>query len=358
MTSSKSNGEGRGSGSAVATIRQVAARADVSPATVSRVLNGTTVDPVLAARVRTAVKELNYRPSNAARSLRTRRTKVWGLVISDVRNPFFTDVVRGIEDTAQRAGYAVVLCNADEQLEKERAYVDLVVDERMAGMILSPASPELTDIGPLVAHGIPVVTVDRTVQRPELDAVVVDNATGAGSAVHHLYAGGYRRIACITGPRSTTTGAERLAGYLDALAACGLERDPALVVVSDFKEEGGAAGMRQLLAVPEPPDAVVVANSVMGMGALRVLHAAGTRIPDELGFVCFDDAPWMSLTAPTVTAIAQPTYAIGCEAARLLLSRIGGERLPARRVTMSTEVVPRQSSRREGAEAPAARSRR
>jgi LacI family transcriptional regulator len=348
VTSAKSNGDPRNGGSAVATIRQVAARADVSPATVSRVLNGTTVDPVLAARVRTAVKELNYRPSNAARSLRTRRTKVWGLVISDVRNPFFTDVVRGIEDTAQRAGYAVVLCNADEQLEKERAYVDLVVDERMAGIILSPASPQLTDVGPLVAHGIPVVTVDRTVQEPEVDAVVVDNASGAGSAVRHLYAGGYRRIACITGPQSTTTGAERLTGYVDALDACGLDRDPALIVVSDFKEEGGMAAMRQLLGVVDPPDAVVVANSVMGMGALRVLHQARVAIPRELGLVCFDDAPWMALTAPTVTAVAQPTYAIGCEAARLLLSRIDGERLPARRVTMSTKLVPRESSQRDG----------
>ena len=162
----------------MATIREVAALAEVSPATVSRVLNGTTVDPVLAARVRAVVEKLNYRPSNAARSLRTRRTRVWGLVISDIRNPFFTDVVRGIEDTAQQAGYALVLCNADEQLAKEQALHRSVVDERVAGVIVSPASPRETDLVAARRAGIPVVALDRTVERTPVDTVVVDNVAG------------------------------------------------------------------------------------------------------------------------------------------------------------------------------------
>jgi LacI family transcriptional regulator len=329
----------------VATIREVAALAEVSPATVSRVLNGTTVDPELAARVRKVVAQLNYRPSNAARSLRTRRTRVWGLVISDIRNPFFTDVARGIEDTAQQAGYALVLCNADEQLAKERAYIDLVVDERVAGVIVSPASPQETNLEPLAAHGIPAVVVDRTAERTPVDSVLVDNVAGAREGVQHLYAAGFRRIACITGPDWTTTGRERLDGYLAALAVCELERDPDLIITSDYKQEGGAAAMRQLLAARRPPDAVLVANSVMGMGALNVVHDAGVSIPGELGLVCFDDAPWMSLTAPTVTAVAQPTYAMGCEAARLLIGRIEGDKSPVRRVIMATELIARGSSR-------------
>lgn len=340
----------------MATIREVAALAEVSPATVSRVLNGTIVDPVLAARVRTVVAQLNYRPSNAARSLRTRRTRVWGLVISDIRNPFFTDVARGVEDTAQQAGYGLVLCNADEQLAKERAYIDLVVDERVAGVIVSPASPRETNLEPLAAHGIPVVAVDRTVERTPVDSVVVDNVAGAREGVQHLYDAGFRRIACITGPDWTTTGRERLEGYAAALAGCGVEYDPGLVVTSDYKQEGGASAMRQLLAARKPPDAVLVANGVMGMGALSVAHDAGVVIPDDLGLVCFEDAPWMSLTAPTVTAVAQPTYAIGCEAARLLIGRIEGDQSPARRVIMGTELHARQSSR-AGAATPARKTR-
>ncbi len=328
----------------MATIREVAALAEVSPATVSRVLNGTTVDPVLAARVRAVVEKLNYRPSNAARSLRTRRTRVWGLVISDIRNPFFTDVVRGIEDTAQQAGYALVLCNADEQLAKEQAYIDLVVDERVAGVIVSPASPSETDLSPLAAHGIPVVALDRTVERSPVDTVVVDNVAGARAGVQHLIDAGFRRVACITGPDWTTTGRERLAGYVAALEASGIERDAAMTIISDYKEEGGANAMRELLAAARPPDAVLVANSVMAIGALRVTRDAGIAIPDDLGLVCFDDAPWMSLTAPTVTAVAQPTYAIGREAARLLIARIEGDQSPARRVILATELRARESS--------------
>jgi LacI family transcriptional regulator len=329
----------------VTTIREVAELARVSPATVSRVLNGSTVDPVLAARVRVVVEQLNYRPSNAARSLRTRRTRVWGLVISDIRNPFFTEVVRGIEDTAQKAGYALVLCNADEQLEKERAYIDLVVDERVAGVILSPASPRETNLAPLLAHGIPVVALDRTVEQTPVDTVVVDNVAGAREGVQHLYDAGFRRIACITGPAWTTTGSERLAGYLSALESRGVERDESLILTTDYMEEGGAAAMRELLALANPPDALLVANSVMTIGAMRVARDAGTIIPDDLGLVSFDDAPWMSLTAPPVTAVAQPTYAIGCEAARLLIARIDGDQSPARRVMMGTTLRPRASSR-------------
>jgi LacI family transcriptional regulator len=194
------------------------------------------------------------------------------------------------------------------------------------------------------------------VERTAVDSVVVDNVAGARAGVLHLYDAGFRRIACITGPDWTTTGRERLEGYAAALAGCGVEYDPSLVVTSDYKQEGGASAMRQLLAARKPPDAVLVANSVMGMGALNVAHDAGVAIPDELGLVCFDDAPWMSLTAPTVTAVAQPTYAIGCEAARLLIGRIDGDRSPARRVIMGTELHARQSSR-AGAATPAHKKR-
>lgn len=182
------------------TIYDVARRARVSPATVSRVLNGrASVDPELAARVRQATQELEYRPNAVARSLRRSRTSLWAAIISDIGNPFFTSMVRGVEDVAQEAGFSVVLCNGDENPEKEASYVAAALAERMAGVIISP-SGRPTLINRLVEAGIPVVVIDRQPRGIAVDTVLVDNTHGAELATTHLIDNGYRRVACITGP--------------------------------------------------------------------------------------------------------------------------------------------------------------
>ena len=197
------------------TIFDVARAAGVSTATVSRVLNNhPQVDPRLAATVRQAVKDLRYRPSLVARSLRTRRNRVWALIISDIRTgPFFGAVVRGVEDVAYEAGYSLFLCNTDEDLAKEASYIELAVAENVGGVILTPSGPR-TDLSPLVNFGIPVVLVDRTLPAEQVDSVLVDNVSGACEAVSHLLAGGYRRVASsrarsrprpVTSARSGTT---------------------------------------------------------------------------------------------------------------------------------------------------------
>lgn len=327
------------------TISDVAKAAGVSTATVSRVLNGNTeVDAVMAARVRTAVKTLAYRPSRIARSLRTRQSSVWALIISDIRNPFFTDMVRGVEDVAFANGYSLMLCNSDENLGKELDYLQLAQAENMAGVILTPASLSETNISNLTTSGVPVVTVDRRLDSAEVDRVLIDNASGAEMAVAHLAAAGYRRIGFISGPTTTSTGAERLAGYLSGVRQHNLPAGEDLIRHGDFHEEGGEAAMEELLRLPEPIDAVFVANNLMTLGALEAITHAGLAVPGDIAVVGFDDMSWAPLLRPPLTTVAQPTYEVGAETARMLLSRINGFTGPARELMLAPTLRVRESS--------------
>jgi LacI family transcriptional regulator len=329
----------------VATIADVARLAQVSTATVSRVINGNTeVDPVLTDRVRIAIGELNYRPSRVARSLRTRRSSVLAVIISDIRNPFFTDMVRGIEDVAYAHNYSLVLCNAEDDPAKESDYLRLAVDEHMAGVVLAPASPTDTDLKTLRAAGVPVVTVDRRLVDDDIDRVLIDNVGGAATAVEHLWQSGFRRIGCVSGPVALSTGEDRLAGYRKGLAAHGVDYDEQLVAFGDFHEESGIRAMRQLLALPEPPDAVFVANNLMTLGALDAIASTSLRVPEDIAIVGFDDMAWAPLLRPPLTTVGQPTYDVGAETARMLLSRLSGYAGPAREVVLSPQLFVRASS--------------
>ncbi|MGV1046969.1 MAG: LacI family DNA-binding transcriptional regulator [Solirubrobacterales bacterium] len=329
------------------TIGDVASHAAVSRATVSRVVNGhPSVDPVLTRRVRRAIKELGYQPSRTAQALRRQRSQVWNLIISDIRNGFFGEVARGVEDVAQDAGFAVVLCNSDERLDKERAYIDLAVAERVAGVILSPASVSETSLESLRQGEVPVVLVDREIVSSTADMVALDNRTAAASATRHLLANGFSRIACISGPSAASTAEQRTEGYCDALRSAGVDVDPELIRRESFKRDGGEAGIRALMQLAPPPDAVLIGNAPQCAGALAVLRSLGTRIPDDLGVVTFDDEVWMSLMTPDVSAVAQPAYDIGVEAATLLLRRLHGDAGTARRLLMDAEIRQRASSSR------------
>ncbi len=327
------------------TIVDVARAAGVSTATVSRVLNNhPRVGSQLRARVLQAVKEMGYRPSRVARTLRTRRNRVWALIISDVRTgPFLADLVRGVEDIAYRAGYSLFLCNADEDPVKESTYVELAVAEQVGGLILTPSS-QRTDLAPVVRARIPVVLADRTLPTEYADTVTVDNIVGAYQAVNHLLEGGYKRIACITGPLQTTTGEQRFDGYCKAVAEAGLTVDESLVRVADFREAGGRTAMHDLLEQRGCPEAVFVANYLMAIGALQVIDEAGLVIPKDIAIISFDDPPWSTLLRPPLTAVAQPAYDLGVESARLLLSRLEGYSGVARTVTLSPTLVVRGSS--------------
>lgn len=328
----------------MATIHDVALRAGVSTATVSRALNGkSTVDPALAARVLAAARELDYQPNSLARNLRRQETAVWALIISDIENPFFTAVARGVEDVAQSAGYSVLLCNSDEAPTKESEYLRVAVQDRVAGVILSPTSSG-TEITTLAEHRIPVVAIDRVLSSGGADSVLVDSRTGARLAVAHLIEQGYERIACITGPHDVSTAQDRLDGYADALRVAGRPVEENLICYGDYKADSGRWATEHLLALTPRPDALFLANSQMAVGALNALRDGGVRVGRDVGVIAFDDAPWATLVDPPLSVVAQPPHEVGRVAATMLLDRVTGGSGQARTTALGTTLIIRGSS--------------
>lgn len=306
----------------MATMKDVARRANVSTATVSRAISGhPSVLPDTALRVRRAAEELGYAPNSLASSLRRQRSPVWALIIADINNPFLTQVARGIEDVARGAGYSVLLSNTDEDPEREDAYIAIAEQYRVAGVVITPTSPD-TDIAALRQRGIPVVAIDRPLLASvDADTVLIDSRRAARAAVADLLRSGRRRIACLTGPRRVFTAEERVLGYREALADAGVEVDERLIQYGDFKEDGGRAAMRAVLDAAEV-DAALVANSLMAVGALAVLRDRGLSPASDVEIIAFDDAPWTSLLVPSIRVIHQPAHDLGQAAGQLLLRRM------------------------------------
>ena len=326
-------------------IKDVARAAGVSPATVSRVLNGTgRVSADRAERVRAVVARLGYQPFSPARALRRQATDVWAVIVADIENPFFTLIVRGIEDGAHKRGFRVMLCNSDEDLEKEAAYIDVALAERMGGVVIAVASAQKSRLAPLLERGVPVVAIDRRPAGHDVDCVLVDNKLGAAQATAHLLAAGARRIACITGPRRVSTANERLAGYEEALRAAGQVVDAKLVIREDFRPRGGYDAIQRLCGGAGRPDAVFVANNLMTVGALRSLRDLGLRVPEDVRVVGFDDAPWAALVQPPLTVVSQPAYEIGRIAADLLFEKREDPSREPREVLLVPELIVRESS--------------
>jgi LacI family transcriptional regulator len=331
----------------MANIQDVAKLAGVSMATVSRVLNGTAhVSSEVASRVRAAIEELHYQPSHAARTLQTNRSRIIGLLITDIQNPFFTTLIRGVEDIAQRNGYSVILCNSGEDSEKERQYVEVLCAERVAGAIVVSTSERQRALKLFREHGIPIVAVDRRIVGLEADAVLVDNVRGAREAVAHLLANGYRRIGVITGPLTTTTGQERLEGYRQALREAGIEPNAQLERYGSFKETSGHQLANELLDLDPAVDALFVANNLMTLGALEALYQRNLRIPDDIAIVGFDEMPWAALSAISLTTVIQPVYEIGSTAALRLFQRLqSSEALTRQEIVLVSTLQIRGSSR-------------
>ncbi|MGH8794079.1 MAG: LacI family DNA-binding transcriptional regulator [Stackebrandtia sp.] len=331
----------------MATISDVAAKAGLSTATVSRALNGvTTVDPALAARVFQAAEELGYQLNGPARNLRRQQTAVIALIISDVEIPFFTSIARGVEDIAQADGYSVVLCNSDEDADKERRYLDVAIQERVAGVVISPTGAP-APVDALRRRGTPVVAVDRPLA--DRDSVLVDSREAARMAVEHLLAQGYAGIGCLTGPAGVLTADERLAGYHDALRAAKQRAGGRFVRRTAYRASGAHEATVDLFSGAETPDALLVANSAMAIGTLEALADLRLRPGRDVGVVAFDDVPWASLVAPPLSVVAQPAYEIGVAAARLLLARIADNDRPASTTTLQASLIERASSTRDSA---------
>ncbi len=311
---------------AMATIREVAERAGVSVATVSHVINGTRyVAPETAARVHRAMAELDYEPNAVAKSLRTRVTHAIGVLVSDITNPFFATLVRGAEDAALAAGYSLIVCNSDEDPQKEDLYIHSLWRRRIDGMLIAPTQDGRSRaIHELVRRKLPFVFVDRKAKGVAADAVLSDNVRGAYLATKHLIERGHRRIGIVLGIPGATTTEERLAGYKQALEEAGISFSEDLVAWGSYRIEGGRQATRKLLAIPNPPTAIFSTNNLMTIGLLQEVCAHQIMASNQVVVVGFDDLEWAGMIYPALTTVAQHPYDIGHKAFTLLHERIQG----------------------------------
>lgn len=332
------------------TIRDVAKQAGVSVATVSRVINGSTqVDPQMIERVHAAIADLKYQPNRAARALAGQRSTILGLLLTDIQNRFFMDLMRGVEDVAQQNGYLLVVCNTTEDRRKEQQYIEVLAAESVAGVVIIPSRERLPALDMLKARHIPVVAIDRRIHDRSIDAVLIDNVSAAKEAVSHLIGNSYRRIGIITGPKSTTTGNERLEGYHRALEEAGLTPDPALEMRGPFDETTGQSLAHTLLDIDPPIDALFTANNRLTVGALHALYARHKRVPGDVALAGFDDIYWTIPDLVSITTVVQPAYELGATAVTRLLQRIRQpEKLSRQEIILQYQFLPRDSSKAVG----------
>jgi LacI family transcriptional regulator len=329
----------------VTTMKDVAELSGVSVSTVSRALSGRPgVGEDMRKVIRDAAEAAGYLPNRLASNLRRQTTTVWGLLISDIQNTFFTGLVRAVEDVAQASGYSLILCNSDEDLAKEAHYVDVLVAEQISGLLITAEDEARTSVRRALDAGIPVVSVDRRITSASVDTVLVDNQQGARAAVEHLIDQGARRIAILIGSEAFAAHKERHAGYSRALSARGIPEVAALELHAGPHNVGAVEAVRALFSSDDRPDALFITNNQLTISALPVLAELGLEAPRDLLIACFDDLPLARFVGTGLTVVEQPTYELGERAAQLLLSRIRDSEIPVREHMLSPRLIVRGSS--------------
>ncbi len=330
----------------MASIRDVARTAGVSVSTVSHVINKTRfVSEETRTKVLAAMVELNYKPNRLASSLRRKdkRTNTLGLLIPDSANPFFAEVLRGVEDASFEAGYNVFLCNSDDNPKKELNYIDVLLGKQIDGIILVSAGTH-NDAQDLFAQNeIAAVVVDREVTGVKTDTVMVDNKTGGYQATKYLIDLGHTRIGCIAGPSLLTPSAARVGGYRKALSEHDIPYDDGIVVLGNFRAQSGFEATIELLEKSNPPTALFACNDMMAVGAFHAADEVGLKVPDNISIVGFDDITLASFIIPPLTTIAQPSYEMGLLAAEMVIARIQNPNSSPRNVVLSTKLIIRKS---------------
>ncbi len=326
----------------MAGIKEVAAHAGVSVATVSRVLNhNPNVSDEARTKVLSAVETLRYRPNAVARSLRTEATRTLGLIVGDIVNPFFGVLARAAEDEARAAGYTVVIGNADERPERQDHYVRTLLEQRVDGLLICPTA----EVTPLVAESVragdPIVFLDRTLPGLDVPSVRADGTEAIHRLIEHVHRLGHRLVAFVSGPETLSTGRERTRAFADAMRACGLEVREEYLESGDFQAESGRAAAARLLDLPEPPSVIFAGDNLMALGALDEIRARGLNIPRDVALASFDDVAWFAHLDPPITAIAQPAEELGRRAVRALLDRV--EDRPVESVVLPARLVIRRS---------------
>jgi DNA-binding LacI/PurR family transcriptional regulator len=331
----------------IVSLSKVAEKAGVSTATVSRVINNSpSVNPETRLKVQQVIKELKYSPNRVAQRLRNRNvsSNLLGVLIPDIQNPFYVEVLRGIEDVAYENKYALIMCNFAQDQRKEMLYLDILQSESIDGLIAAPTNEHDQKVINLVRKGLPIVCVDRGLSGVDVDVVLVENRVGAFSAVDHLAKSGYKRIAYISGLPQIPSSQQREQGYLDALVANGLPIDRNLIKYGDSRHESGVKLCEELLNLPDSPDAIFAGNNLITLGALVTIHKKGLKIPGQVAIIGFDDMYWSISLNPPLTAVRQPAYEIGKRAAEQLILRIKDPTRSTVSVILKTELMIRSSS--------------
>ncbi|MCA0294470.1 MAG: LacI family transcriptional regulator [Actinobacteria bacterium] len=326
-----------------ATIKEVAARAGVSLSTASRALTGRGyVSAAVRERVKKAATSLAYVPDDTARNLRQRVSRVFGVAVSDLRDPFYVDLAAGISQQCRRNNYAMMLADGGGLEQRELEAAETFVSLRVAGVILTPMSKNASEF--IVNHGVPVVEVDRQFASGSCDGVVVDNRRAAYDVTHALTELGHRRIGLVIDEFTWTTGRDRLYGFRQAIAEAGLPENAGVVITSRLDVPSAQHTIVKLLSRRDRPTAIFAANNLLAEAVWRAAETMKLQIPDELSLVCFDDVRWMTMVRPAITTVAQDAVAMGETAVDTLLQRIRRPARPAYTVVLNATVVERGSS--------------
>jgi LacI family transcriptional regulator len=330
----------------MANIRDVAKRAGVAPITVSRYINNSGYcSPETRARVKAAIAELGYIPNRLASGLRSKRSNTLALVLTDITNPFFTTIARGVEDTASEAGYTVIFCNTDESTFKERKYLHMLLEQRVDGILLVPARSIPDSVAFIQEHDTPIVVLDRRVEGIKTDVVRCDSEGGAYELTRLLLSLGHRQIAILSGPKGVSTAEDRVVGCLRAFRDAGLDDQVVQVSYGLFTQQSGYEMTCQAMSNTPQPTALFAANNFLAIGALKALQDLGLHVPDDVALVGFDDLPLALVTFPFLTVAAQPAYEMGRKATEILLSRLADQPPDQfQEIILSAEIVIRQSS--------------
>ena len=335
----------------------LARQLNVSTATVSRALSRPEiVAPATRKRVLEAVRRSGYQMNGIARSLRTQSTRTIGIIVSDIRNPFFSAIVKAVEDVARTNGYSVLICNADEDGRNEEVALHLLIERQVSGVIHCSVGANLDLLRVLQKKSIPLVDLDRQSGLEDVDTVILDNQLGAALATRHLLELGHKRVAMISGPKHLSNARKRLVGFRKTLRSAKIVIPNEYIEFGDFRERSGQIAANRLLSLPTPPSAIFVANNEMMAGALFAIREREIKVPHELSLIGFDDARWAQYSDPPLTVVSQPTEAMGQKAAELLLGRLRGERL-ANTVVFEPQLVVRRSTAVPSEEVKNSRSR-
>ncbi|NGP57151.1 LacI family transcriptional regulator [Paenibacillus thiaminolyticus] len=330
----------------MATIYDIAKKANVSAMTVSRVINNTgRVSEKTRDKVKQVMEEMRYIPNSVARCLVTQESKIVSLLITDITNPFFTTMARGAEDAAMRHGYRLMFGNSDESFSKEKDYVEMILSMRVDGVLFAPSGDQSKEhLEWLQRQNVPFVLLDREVPGIDCDAVLGDSRDGAKRMVAEMIRYGHRRIALVNGAQDVSTARERQAGYIDALQEAGIELDESLIMQTSYSRVQDLSVAHWVeLAPEERPTAIFAANNMLALSVLKSVRSLGLRVPDDLSIACFDDFGWVEEANPFFSVASQPAYEFGEQGMQLLLDRIKNREEQPRQIMLPCDILMRES---------------